>query len=414
MKYLEKIKTFLKWLLAKKIRLAAAVIAILLISLFFWNRNRTKSQTPQIQTATVEKGTIVASISASGSVISSNIQNITTQASGVVSKVNVVDGEEVKKGQTIAQLTLDSSGEQNQASAYSSYLSAKSSLASANANYYTLQSDLFAKNQKLINDAVARGLTTDDPTYIQQNDDWMASEAKFKNVQTDLAKAQASLSSAWLSYQQTSAKIVAPSSGTVNSLTIAEGMTLGASQTTSGSRNDQRIASILTGGTPLISVNVSEIDVNSIKTGQKATITLDSLSDKTFTGSVVSVDRVGTTSNNVTTYPVVIKLDVESNEILPNMAASASIITETKTDVLTIPSSAINYQGSQATVTVVKGKTQEVTNIEVGISSDTQSEVVSGLSEGESIVTSSTTQTQTTQTSNSRGIFQFGGGGRPD
>ncbi len=81
-----------------------------------------------------------------------------------------------------------------------------------------------------------------------------------------------------------------------------------------------------------------------VKVGQKVTVTLDSISGSTFTGEVATVDRVGTVSSNVTSYNANVKLDSGSDLILPNMAATANIITDTATDVLSVSSTALATQ----------------------------------------------------------------------
>ena len=88
----KKLLDFVKKLLSDR-RRAAIVFAVLAVLLFLAFRTiGKKEEAAQIQTATVERGTIVSSITASGNIISSNIENITTQASGTVSKVYVSVG----------------------------------------------------------------------------------------------------------------------------------------------------------------------------------------------------------------------------------------------------------------------------------------------------------------------------------
>lgn len=407
----EKLIKKIKRIFNNRKRIVIFVLLILFLGFLAWKTLGKQEQKTQIQTAIAEKGNIVSSVSASGQILTSNITHITTQASGVVKKVYVTDGDQVSVGQPIAEITLDIEGQQNQTQAYASYLSAKSSLASAEANYYTLQSDLFAKNQKFINDAVARELVEDDPTYIQQNADWLAAEAKFNNSQTDVDKAKASFSSAWFTYQQTRAIIASPTAGKIHSLTLAEGITLSSVEGASGGRSNQRAASIISEGNPLATFNVSEIDVSLIKPGQKTTITIDSIADKTFTGKVVSVDKIGTTTSGVTNYPVIIQLDTSSDQILPNMAATASIIIESKSDVLLVPSSAIQAQNDQSTVKTLKNSQEQIIPVEIGLSSDTQIEIISGLSEGDEVITGTLSTGQTSQGEVSP-FSGFGGAGR--
>ncbi len=380
-----------------------AVIFIVLVVVFGFLGWRTfgGKQQAQYQTSQVERGTIVSTISASGQILVANIVNITTSAKGLVKKVYVQDGDRVTLGQKILEMTLDSDAQQKSVSAYSSYLSAKNSLDSAQVSLYTLDSAMWAAQRKFINDAVSRSLTIDDPTYIQENDDWLAAEAKYKNQQNVIAQSQIGLSSAWLSYQAVSPIVYAPMSGIITNITYVEGMTISASDDTG-----QTVAVIKSEGTPLASFNISEIDVSKVKPGQKATIELDSIADKTFTGKILSINRIGTVTSGVTNYPVVIKFDTEAPEILPNMAATANIIVETKDNVLLIPSSAIQRQGTQDVVRVLKGKKEQTVVVETGLVSDTQTEILEGLSEGDEVVVSTISQT-----SQQGGTSVFGGGG---
>lgn len=367
-----------------------------------------KTQATQYQTEQSQKGTLIVSVSASGQVASTNSSQVETQATGVVNKVMVKDGDTVKSGQVLATIDLDQSGKQKAAQALSSYQNAKSSLESAKANLYSLQSKMFAANQKFINDAVARDLVEGDPTYIQQDADWLASEALYKNQQNAINQAQSSLNSAWLSYQQSSATIYAPISGKVSGLSLQPGTVINTTSNSSGNASATKIANVLTNAEPTISISLTEIDIPKVKIGDKATVTFDSFPDKTFTGSVVSIDVVGGTTSGVTTYPVLIKLDTQVDGLFSNMAANASIITETKDNVVLVPISAVKTTDGQKTVQVMNNGQIENKTVETGLTSDTQIEIVSGLNEGEEVVTS-VISTGTQSTSN-RSVFSTIGG----
>ena len=398
----EKVFSFLKQIFKNRFRTGLFIVLVIVFGLIGWRILGSRQPQSQYQTAQVEKGTIVASVTASGQVLTANIVNITTNTNGLVKNVYVKDGDRITSGQKILEVTLDSDAQQKAASAYSSYLSAKNSLDSAQVTLYTLDSAMWAAQRKLMTDAVARSLTIDDPTYIQENDDWLAAEAKYKNQQNVISQSRVALNSAWLSYQAASPIITAPMSGMITNLTYSPGMTISAS-----ADSGQRIAVIKSEGTPIATFNISEIDVSKVKPGQKATIELDSITDKTFTGKVLTVDRIGTVTSGVTNYPVVIKLDTETPEILPNMAATANIILETKDNVLLVPSSAIQRQGDQNVVRVMKGKKEQTVSVEIGLTSDTQTEILSGLSEGDEVVVS----TLTSGGGQREGGSVFGGGG---
>ncbi len=376
------------------------IFIVLAIVLVFtgWRKLKSGQRQPRYQTAKVERGTIVSSMSVSGQIISANIINVTTQASGIVKKVFVQDGQVVKTGQKIVEITLDRSGQQQNASAWSNYLSAKNSLESAKTTLYTLNSSMWAANQKFINDAVARNLPTNDPTYIQQSSDWLAAEAKYKNQQNVIAQAQIALNNAYLAYQQSSPVVTSPATGTIIGLAVIEGMSL--------SGESQKVAVIQNQANPLATFNLSEIDLPKVKVGQKAIITLDSLADKTFTGKVSAIDRTGSVTSGVTNYPLIISFDTSTPEILPNMAASANIIIESKNDVLLVPSGAIqNINGTTVARVLKNGKEQQVL-VETGLTSESQTEIVSGLAEGDEVI-SGTVSDQAQQF----GTSPFGGFG---
>lgn len=395
----------------KRTLIAIAVLTLVIFGIY--KLISSKKTTTQYQTSMVEKGTIISSVSASGQIISSNTLNISTQAVGVVKSVLVKDGDKVSVGQTIATITLDPTGQQQADQAYSSYLSAKNSLTNANISFYTLQASEFAANYKFINDAVARNLSTSDPTYIQENATWLAAEAQYNNQQNVIAVAKVSLGNAWLNYTNVSPTITAPTPGTIDNITLTPGMVISSgSSSSTTTASSQRIAVIRTEGNPIATFNVSEIDVSKIKYGQKATITLDSLTDITFTGKVVSVDRIGSVTSGVTNYPVIIAFDTGNNQVLPNMSATANIITATKDSVLLIPTTAIQTQSGQSVVRIMDKNNQITTvNVTTGLSSDTQTEIISGVSEGQNVITS-TVFSGTTTTSGSSIFSSLGGGAR--
>ena len=372
------------------------------------------------QTATATKGTLVVSLTEAGQVSVSNKVSVVTQASGIVNKIYVKSGDTVNAGDKIADITLDTAGQQRQAQAYSGLLSAQNSLNSANAQLNSLQSTLFVANQKFINDRGVINPSTDqknDPVYIEENATWLAAEAAYKNQSGVIAQSQANLNNANLAYQLTSGTIVAPTSGTISDLTIVNGIQIGSNNTTAGSStntSNQAIASIKTGNSTAVTVSVAEVDVAKIQVGQKATITFDAIANKTFTGKVMGINTTGAVSSGVTTYPAVIQLDDTSDSsIFPNMSATANIISKVKDNVILVPSSAVTTTGSVSTVKVMKDGQVTTFTVEVGDSSDSQTEIISGISEGDTVVTSTISTATTTSTSSSpfSGGLRLGGFG---
>jgi macrolide-specific efflux system membrane fusion protein len=410
----------------KNKKMVFGVFTILVVGLVLYKILSPKQATQELQTATVQKGDVVASISASGQISSSNIVSVTTQASGVVSQIYVTDGQEVSKGDKILEVTLDSSGEQKNSSAWAAYQSAKNSLESAEIAKTSAQATMFTNwdKFKLMAESTkyqnADGSPRGDQRYLAEfniaRDDWLASEAKYKQQDAFIAQTQTALNNAWVSYQQTSPIVYAPSDGVINSFSVTEGSMVNSSLSSSStvstsSSSSQKIAVIQNEALPLGTFNLSEVDVPKVKIGQKAIITLDSISDKTFTGHVMTVDKVGSVSSNVTTYSTIIKFDSGVPEILPNMSATAKIVTTVSSGVLYVPSAAVTTSNSSSTVQIMKNGQPTTTQVETGTSNDTQVEIKSGVSEGDVVVTGTTSQSSTS-TAGSTSIFSgFGGGG---
>lgn len=400
---------FLNLSLIKKV----LIVGFLGIVLFFVSQTilGSKSSEPQYQTSVVEKGTLVTSITSSGVITSANNASITTQATGIVKEVYVKNGDFVYAGQNIASITLDQSSLQKQAAAYASYLGAQNSLNSANNQMNALQASLFVANQTFVNGAGITDPIIDDPTYIIQKANWLKAEADYKNQQNVIAQANASLNSASLSLSQVSSILTAPISGTISNLNLTSGLPISSVSTSDNSSLTQSVGNIkLEGGNLQALVSLTEIDVTKVKVGQKVTLVLDAFADKTFTGKVSAINTNGSVSSGVTTYPTTITFDTSIDSIYPNMAVTATIIISVKQDVLLIPTGAVQTQNGASFVRILKnGKITEV-EVVIGESSDTQTEIQSGISENDKVVIGATaTGTSSTTTTSPFGGSGFGG-----
>jgi len=136
-------------------------ITIYLLWLTFQPTNSTTS----FQTASVTKGNLLVTVSASGSIVSGGSTNVITQASGTITHVYVTEGQNVHAGDKLADMQLDSQGIQNRDQLWSKYLSAKAAIDSVKAKQYALQAQMFADNQTFMNGAIARRWTAPLFTY---------------------------------------------------------------------------------------------------------------------------------------------------------------------------------------------------------------------------------------------------------
>src|SRR3989344_3330046 len=173
-------------------------------------------------------------------------------------------------------------------------------------------------------------------------------------------------------------------------------------------------------------ISLNEIDVAKVKTGQKVTLTFDAVFDLTITGQVAEVGAVGAVSQGVVTYIVKIAFDTQDDRIKPGMSVSAAIIPEAKPNVLFVPNSAVKSQGGTSYVEIVDGDDRSIAlaanttgailknsprrqPVEIGTASDEFTEIMSGLKEGDVIVTRTIQPTATQPTQQQSGGLRIPG-----
>ena len=151
-------------------------------------------------------------------------------------------------------------------------------------------------------------------------------------------------------------------------------------------------------------VTLAETDVPKVQMGQEAQILLDALQGSVFTGTVTEIDLVGTVTSGVVNYSATITVQDPSESMRPGMNATANIILQQRQNVLLVPNRAVRTVNTRLrTATVVyQGQLIDVP-VTIGLTGDTQSEVLSGLQEGDVVLTSQTTATA------ARGVPGVGG-----
>ncbi len=141
-----------------------------------------------------------------------------------------------------------------------------------------------------------------------------------------------------------------------------------------------------------LTLSVDEQDILSVKQGQTATITLNAVSGQEFEGTVSKVGTVGTSSGSSAKYSVEITIPKQDNMLIGMTAAATINVSESDNAVL-IPLSALQEEGGQSfvyTSTDSQGNLSGKTQVETGLSNETQVEITSGLSEGDTVYYEST------------------------
>jgi multidrug efflux pump subunit AcrA (membrane-fusion protein) len=275
------------------------------------------------------------------------------------------------------------------------------------------------------------------------HESFTADETKYNQEDTSIVAANASLQSAQLSYQATQDSVVtAPTDGAVANLSVSQGTSVTATSSNSNSSSNSSSgtnssssnsnsssnnsssssssgSSTSGGSTVLVLGNfsqlsvvaqVNEVDIPKVKVGQNATVTLDAFPNQTYVGQVESVDSVGTTSSGVVTYNVYIDLISPPTDIKPGMTASVAIQTARHDNVITVPTAAIQTANGTSYVRVLKNNQLSTVEVTIGISDDTNTEISSGLNEGDIVVTG--TNATTSGSSSTTSPFSGGFGGR--
>ncbi len=453
--------------------IGVVVIVLAIAGVLGWRQLTASAATAtRVQTTTVQRGTLVATVNAAGNVSAPEEAAMAFSGSGRVAQVKAQVGDVVKKGQLLMQLDttdLDSAlktAQINLTSAQASLDATKTNLQdalkTAQANLVSTQASYDAakaKNDQNPNqllaakaalDKAAGALQTAQANYnvvatqpsissssvaaalASATADYQSAKANYditvagindtalrqaqasldnaktaldqaqKNLDTSLRSAQASYDNAKISADTAQrnldkASIYAPFDGIVSAVNFNTGDT--ASSSTA--------VSIVDLNNLQVKVTIAEVDMPKIKVGETAQITLDAVPGQTYTAKVIAISPVGTVTQGVVNYPVIVAVNNSNGAVKPGMTANLAIEVDRRDNVLLVPTRAVRTQGNQKTVTVLyKGLNIPVT-IGTGLSNDTSIEVTSGLQEGDQVVLNQTTTT----TGGGRGIGGIIGGG---
>lgn len=169
----------------------------------------------------------------------------------------------------------------------------------------------------------------------------------------------------------------------------------------------------------IATLSLNEVDAAKIKVGNKVTLSFDAIDELTLTGLVSEIDALGAVSQGVVSYTIKIVFDAQDDRVKPGMTVNASIITDVRQDVLSVPSSAVKIQNGDAYVEVKNSgaSTSEVSTMRVpvvvGITDDVLTEIISGLAEGDEVVVRTITATAANATgATAPSLFGGGGGAR--
>jgi RND family efflux transporter MFP subunit len=338
-----------------------AVIIGIVVGVVFGGRAGREATPPD--TVAVTRGDIVRTILVDGSLVMPNKAYLSFGTIGTVEEVLVDEGNNVTKDQVLARLdapSLESSVEMAELQVEI----AEEQVKAARAQYEIAEINLDEPPPTV----------SEDVLELQVD----IARASWETAKLNLEIAELSLESAELNLEK--AVIVAPFDGVVADISITEGKEI-----STAALATPAISLVDTGEIEMRGF-IDEIDIAMVQLGQEANILLDALPDEEVKGSVVFISPVGTILAGVVSYGTTITLKNPVAELRDGMSATAEVIIERHDDVLSIPNRYIRGTTGNPMVVVLVDEQEEEREITLGLSDGINTEVLSGLQEGEKVI----------------------------
>lgn len=328
----------------KNILTISIVVVVAVIGFMAYRQVAAKkaaAKAPATETALVERGDLSMTIDVSGSLISRMEVSLAFTVGGRVGNVLVVEGQKVDEGQSLLQLdTQDLEWQVEQA---------RLSVSIAEYDLSDARDD-----------------------YWEESDQVKRAEAKLEQTQISLQQAEWRLSQATL---------VAPISGTIAALNVDAGEIA----------NSGQIVVVLSDLSNLkVEVNVDETDVSRLLIGMEVQISVDAFPSHELAGVVTYIKPAAVVQSGVVLYTVTVELNPVSTTVadqaLPlrsGMTVNVTFPIEQRKDTLIVPFRAVETEGGQAYVTRVTASGSERVAVTLGLITDTQVEILSGIDEGD-------------------------------
>lgn len=336
------------------------------------------------ETTVVTKADIETTVLATGVLEASSLVSVGAEVSGRIEAIHVTLGQDVKKGDLIAE--IDSLDQEN------AVKSAQAALAGIEAQKRNQEAVLVKAEA-----ALARNTQLSVGSLVSQTDLETAqaaveqSKAQIDQLSAQIDQAELTVDSAKLNLART--QIVAPSDGTVVALVVEEGQTLNANSST------PTIAKIANLDTMVIKAEISEADVVKVLPGQKVYFTILGEPDNRIEATLrevepaptsISSDTTSDSSSSAIYYNGLFDVPNADHRLRISMTAEVTIVLDEAKGVLTLPSSLVTRKGPDGVVTVmVYDPAIEETRpqrIEVGLNNNITAQVLSGLEEGQQVV----------------------------
>ncbi len=406
----------------KKIIIPLGIILVLVV-LFLVFRPGGGEQAGQFQFATIERGNLIATVGATGTVRARQTATLVWQSTGTVESVNVQIGDQVKAGEVLASLSKTSlpqtiilaeaemvsaqqaleellDSDTARAQAWIAVRAAEDAYEKAYDYRDALNYPVRKTRVDLVKQVTPYGVV-DVPktrTYkvnateeeiVKADADLDLKEAQYEDAKRtyerlvdgpnpdDLAAAQARVDAAQATLNL--AHLTAPFAGTLTEVNSLPGDQV--STGTIAFRVDD-LSSLL------VDVELSEVDINSVSVGQTVTLSFDAILGKEYQGQVIKVSQAGNLVGGVVNFTVTVELTNPDEMVKPGMTAAVNIVVKEINDAVLVPNRAVRLvDGNRVVYVPGENGMPEKVEIRLGSSSDTMSVVVGGdLQEGDQII----------------------------
>ncbi len=370
----------------KKIILIIAVIVVITATGIWLFGSSSAKHKVTYATATVSKGEISESVTATGTIEPVTVVEVGTQVSGIIDKIYVDYNSVVTKGELIAEM--------DRVTLLTEVASQKATYNGAKAEY-EYQKKNYERNKGLHEKKLIS-----DTDYELSLYNYEKAQSAYESCKATLAKAERNLAYA---------TITSPIDGVVISKDVEEG------QTVASGFETPTLFTIAADLTQMqVVADVDEADIGGVEEGQRVTFTVDAYPNDVFEGKVTQI-RLGddsssssagsTSTSTVVTYEVVISAPNPDLKLKPRLTANVTIFTLDRKDVLCVPSRALRFTpeaplisekdivndcNAEHKVWTREGNTFTAHPVETGISNGINTEIVSGIGEGTVIVTEAT------------------------
>lgn len=342
----------------KSIWVASVVILALASAGGWWWSQRSGSDAVQYRTGKIERGALQSAVSATGAVSPVTQVTVGTQVSGQIKEILADFNAEVKAGQLIAVIDPETfeyrvrSAQADVEAAQAVVLTAQANLLASRAQVSSAQTDLtearrtHARNQMLVDKQfLAQSEADKSNALVNTTTEALKAaqaqvgvgDAQVRSAQANVAQRDAALAQARIDLART--RITSPVTGIVIKRAIEKGQTVAASLSSpelfiiAQNLRDMQVEA-----------SIDEADVGRIRTGQKASFTVDAYPGQTFEGQIAQVRKAALNVANVVTYVAVVTFSNIDGRLLPGMTANVRVVTDQRENVLKVPNSALRVR----------------------------------------------------------------------